>query len=57
MATLLIVAAVLIVGGCAGSYIQRAETACTERGLTPGTETHAECVEAVVQKQRLVMEL
>lgn len=56
MTIFVVVAAMLLIGGCS-SYIQQAEAKCAEQGHSPGTDAHAQCVEAEVQKQRLVMGL
>ena len=57
MTAVIFVAAMLFIGGCAGSYIEQAETKCAGQGHASGTDAHAQCVEAEVQKQRLVMGL
>lgn len=56
MTIAVLIAAMLFIGGCA-SYIEQAETRCAEQGHALGTDAHAQCVDAEVQKQRLVMGL
>jgi hypothetical protein len=57
MVIVTIVAAMLCIGGCTYSYMEQAKKNCTGDGYTPGTDAYTQCVEADVQRQRLVMGL
>jgi hypothetical protein len=57
MTIVTIVAAMLFIGGCTYSYIEQAKKNCAGNGYTPGTDAYTQCVEADLQRQRLVMGL
>ena len=56
MGKVMILLTLLFASGCT-SYMELARQRCADEGHAPGTEAFTQCVDADVQKQRLVMGL